>query len=125
MRGSRVTAVTNATTANAGQPFTVSWTVANQGAGPTVEASWTDRIYLSETPTLNLSAALLVAEYQRSSPLGQNETYSRTENPVTPTRAQGQTVVRVVKALTAVGLHDEARAVAAETVLASPVTLRK
>lgn len=45
--------------------------------------------------------------------------------PGGPTRAQGQTVVRVVKALTAVGLHDEARAIAVETVLASPVTLRK
>ena len=45
--------------------------------------------------------------------------------PGGPTRAQGQTVARVVKALTAVGLRDEARAIAVEAVLGSPVKLRK
>jgi hypothetical protein len=42
-----------------------------------------------------------------------------------PTRAQGQTVARVVKALLAVGLRDEARAIAIEAVLGAPVRLRK
>jgi len=41
-----------------------------------------------------------------------------------PTRAQGQTVARVVKALTAVGLHDEARGIAIESVLGAPVRQR-
>jgi hypothetical protein len=41
--------------------------------------------------------------------------------PSGPARAQGQTVVRVVKALIDVGLRDDARAIAVETVLASPV----
>jgi hypothetical protein len=45
--------------------------------------------------------------------------------PGGPTRAQGQTVARVVKALIAVGLRDEARALAVEAVLGSPVKLRK
>ncbi|NOT39461.1 MAG: hypothetical protein HOP13_03115 [Alphaproteobacteria bacterium] len=38
-----------------------------------------------------------------------------------PARAQGQTVARVVKALIAVGLRDEARALAIESVLGAPV----
>jgi hypothetical protein len=42
-----------------------------------------------------------------------------------PTRAQSQTVARVVKALIAVGLRDEARAIAIECVLGAPVRLRK
>lgn len=42
-----------------------------------------------------------------------------------PSRAQGQTTVRVVKALMAVGLRDEARAIAIESVLGAPVRLRK
>jgi len=42
-----------------------------------------------------------------------------------PTRAQGQTVARVVKALMAVGLRNEARAIATEAVLGSPIRLRK
>ncbi len=42
-----------------------------------------------------------------------------------PSRAQGQTTVRVVKALMAVGLREEARAIAIESVLSAPVRLRK
>jgi hypothetical protein len=45
--------------------------------------------------------------------------------PGGPTRAQGQTVARVVKALMAVGLRSEARAIATEAVLGSPIRLRK
>jgi hypothetical protein len=45
--------------------------------------------------------------------------------PGGPTRAQGQTVARVVKALMAVGLRNEARAIATEAVLGSPIRLRK
>ncbi len=45
--------------------------------------------------------------------------------PGGPGRAQGQTVVRVVKALNAVGLREEARAIATEAILAAPVKLRK
>lgn len=42
-----------------------------------------------------------------------------------PTRAQGQTNVRVIKALMQVGLRDEARAIAVEAALGAPVRLRK
>ena len=41
--------------------------------------------------------------------------------PGGPTRAQGQTVSRVVRALIGAGLRDEARALAIESVLAAPV----
>ncbi len=41
--------------------------------------------------------------------------------PGGPTRAQGQTVARVVKALIGAGLRDEARALAIESVLGAPV----
>src|ERR1043165_596384 len=37
-----------------------------------------------------------------------------------PQRAQGRTVARVVKALAAVGLNEEARAIAIEAVLGAP-----
>jgi hypothetical protein len=45
--------------------------------------------------------------------------------PGGPARAQGQTVVRVVESLVAVGLPDEARAIAVEAVLTNPIRLRK
>jgi hypothetical protein len=41
--------------------------------------------------------------------------------PGGPTRAQGQTVSRVVRALIGAGLREEARALAIESVLAAPV----
>jgi len=41
-----------------------------------------------------------------------------------PTRAQGQTVARVVKALTEVGLRDEARSIAIESALGAPVRVQ-
>jgi len=44
--------------------------------------------------------------------------------PGGPTRAQGHTVKRVVAALIAVGLRDEARALAIESVLGAPIRLR-
>lgn len=44
--------------------------------------------------------------------------------PSGPTRAQGHTVKRVVAALMAVGLRDEARAISIESVLGAPIRLR-
>ena len=84
----RVTSVPVPALAVAGQPFTVSWTVTNAG-GATLETSWTDRLYLSPTLTLDVNTALLVAEYQHTGSLAQNVPYSRTENPIVPTQAQG------------------------------------
>lgn len=45
--------------------------------------------------------------------------------PGGPARAQGQAVARVVKALIAVGLRDEARAIAVEAILSAPIRQRK
>lgn len=45
--------------------------------------------------------------------------------PGGPARAQGQTIARVVKALNAVGLRDEARAIAVEAILTAPIRARK
>jgi RHS repeat-associated protein len=41
-----------------GQPISVSWTVANQGAGA-ANGSWQDALYLSTKPTLDAGAVLL------------------------------------------------------------------
>ncbi len=39
-----------------GQPTTISWTVANNGTGPTSVDSWTDAVYMSTKATLDASA---------------------------------------------------------------------
>jgi uncharacterized protein (TIGR03437 family) len=75
---------------NAGQPIPVTWTVKNLGGGPTIENGWTDSLYLSESSTLNVNSALLLGSFRREGNLDNNSaSYTRTENVVVPTRAQG------------------------------------
>src|SRR5262249_38383756 len=41
-----------------GQPFTVHWTVRNDGSNQTFDDTWTDRVYLSDSPVLNAPNAV-------------------------------------------------------------------
>ena len=52
-----VTSVTPQATALGGDPFTVKWTVQNQGSSPTEDAILFDQVYLSDQPTLNAPGA--------------------------------------------------------------------
>src|SRR5208283_1619801 len=52
-----VTSVTPQATAVGGDPFTVNWTVQNQGTSPTEDAILFDQVYLSDQPTLNAPGA--------------------------------------------------------------------
>ena len=68
----------SATTAQFGQPISVTWTVQNDG-NAAATGSWSDQLYLSSQPTLNASAA---AFYQQSesanAPLAVGASYSTT-----------------------------------------------
>ncbi len=92
----RVTAVGNPSTGNAGQPISVNWTVANQGAGATAPTKWTDRIYLSPTQTFDSATALLIGSFDRTGALGNGGTYTRTESLTIPNAAQGSYFVSVL-----------------------------
>jgi subtilase family serine protease len=48
-----VTSVVPTAQAVGGQPFTVTWTVHNQGSQPTEDADWGDAIYLSDGPAFD------------------------------------------------------------------------
>ena len=50
-----VTSVVAPSAAVAGTPYTVQWTVQNQGAAATEDSILFDKIYLSQTPTLDLT----------------------------------------------------------------------
>ncbi|WDD36491.1 CARDB domain-containing protein (plasmid) [Nostoc sp. UHCC 0926] len=52
-----VTTVVPTTQAVGGQPFSVSWTVQNQGANGIAASNWVDNVYLSDSPTLNTPGA--------------------------------------------------------------------
>src|SRR5581483_3477996 len=42
-----------------GQAMTLSWTVTNQGTGPTQATAWTDAVYVSTKSTLDATATPL------------------------------------------------------------------
>ena len=48
-----VTAIQAPASCPAGTVFPLSWTVTNEGAGPTEDAQWSDGVYLSDVPTYN------------------------------------------------------------------------
>jgi uncharacterized repeat protein (TIGR01451 family)/fimbrial isopeptide formation D2 family protein len=92
----RVNAVSYPATGNAGQPVSVSWTVANQGAGPTVATKWTDRIYLTPTQTFDSATALLIGSFDHVGALNNGEAYTRTESIGIANTAQGNYFVSVL-----------------------------
>ncbi|QGZ92576.1 CARDB domain-containing protein [Microcystis aeruginosa] len=60
-----------------GKPFTVKWTVKNEGAGETDKNEWTDRVYLSNTPTISSSSQLLeLGNIKHNGKLGKGEIYT-------------------------------------------------
>ncbi len=55
--------------------FTINYTVKNQGAIPTSNGHWTDKIYLTNASNYNLSNAFLLGSFQRQSDLGVDSSY--------------------------------------------------
>ena len=72
----QVSGVDAPTTAIAGQPIALSWTVSNNGAGRTRVATWYDQVYLSSDATLNPATDTLVATYRRDGVLAKNAQYN-------------------------------------------------
>jgi uncharacterized repeat protein (TIGR01451 family) len=85
----RVTVLSNPSSSDAGQSVSVSWTVSNSGTGPTIEGSWIDRVYLSQSATFNDGQALLAASFTHAGDLAAGASYTRTENVNIPATAQG------------------------------------
>jgi RHS repeat-associated protein len=71
-----VTAVTAPTTAVEGQPITVSWTVANSGAGGTTQ-SWNDAVYLSLDTLYDPLSAIYLGYMTHTGGLAAGNTYNQ------------------------------------------------
>jgi subtilase family serine protease len=80
--------ITDATTpgsATAGMTTTVAYTTTNQGIRDvTASESWSDAIYVSNSPTFNVSTSELLAVVSHSGPLAIGETYSVTREVMMP-----------------------------------------
>ena len=94
----QVSGVTTPTTGQGGQPITVSWTVTNQGFGPTNVDSWTDEVYLSPTTTLQTSgpeAATSLGTFTHAGSLDPTQGYTQTETVNVPYSISGSYYVIV------------------------------
>lgn len=77
-----------------GQPLTVTWTVKNQGTGPTNGNTWYDRIYLSTDFTVDGSDYIL-GIYTHNGVLQVDSTYSRTEQFFLPSWVSGNYIILI------------------------------
>jgi subtilase family serine protease len=76
------------TNASSGQPFTVAWTVANQGIGTTDSSSWGDRLWLTSDPAgKNIVAQL--GTFQHIGTLAVGGNYSRSAEIILPNGISG------------------------------------
>lgn len=74
-----------------GQPMTVTWTVTNDGTGPTTAPRWTDRIYLSPDFDLRIWEPddILLGQYDNVSALNPGESYINTATVQIPANMMG------------------------------------
>ena len=75
------TAFTGPSTASAGKPLMVSWTIANQGSG-TANPPWNDTVYFSQDDVLGTGDTSL-GTFARNVALGVGQTYDKVDQPVT------------------------------------------
>jgi ELWxxDGT repeat protein len=91
----QVTTVTPPSSGIAGQFVSVTWTVANSGTGLTNTAGWSDRVYLSTSPTFSTGTATQVGTFARSGVLAATASYLNTQPVQLPLTFSGNYYVYV------------------------------
>ncbi len=84
-----VSAVDAPTAGTAGQPITITWMTANNGANRTSAPSWSDAVYLSTDTTLDKSSDRLIGTFGHSGALDTGGSYSQTQSPTIPSDVPG------------------------------------
>ena len=92
----RVTAVSNSVSGVAGQPTVISWTVANQGTGTTLNTIWNDEVYLSPTANFVKTNSTSIGAFTHTGALLVGESYMQTQNIAIPNTTQGNYYVFVL-----------------------------
>ena len=92
-----VTAVVPDSTGAGGEPFSISWTVTNEGSAGTQTDRWTDKIYLSDAPVLNAPGAkqLQLGIIERVGHLPAGDSYTSSASFDLTPAAVGQYVIVV------------------------------
>src|SRR5439155_10390536 len=71
-----------------GLPMQVSWTVANNGTGPTVTGAWLDAVYMSTSSTLD-GYAVLLGTFAHQGALAAGGSYTNTQTVKPPVGTSG------------------------------------
>ena len=79
----------------AGDTIPVTWTVVNQGTRDTRGGNWTDGIWLSPFPSLDVSQSILLADVSHSAVLAKGDSYTTTRNVTLPYGISGNYYILV------------------------------
>ncbi len=85
----QVTSVVAPSQAFSGQPFTLSWTVTNEGTGNTIDETWFDQVWMSTDNDLNTSMDTFLGSFSHIGTLDPTESYSVTETVDLPIGVTG------------------------------------
>ncbi|HVS71535.1 MAG TPA: CARDB domain-containing protein [Phycisphaerae bacterium] len=83
-----VTSVVTTPDAFSGQPTNVSWTVTNDGTGPTVAGDWVDAVYLSADGQID-SNSILLGEFGHDGVFAAGASYTQNEQVTLPAGISG------------------------------------
>ncbi|MBV6505562.1 MAG: hypothetical protein ILNGONEN_01125 [Syntrophorhabdaceae bacterium] len=81
--------------ASSGKSIEVTWRVRNQGAGTLFNGTWSDRIYLSDTPVFNRATATALGSFSRSGSVEMDSSYIMRRIMVLPNGISGDYYVFV------------------------------
>ena len=124
----RVTTGSVPSSANLGDPVTVSWTVANNGTAAAKASGWYDRLYVSNDQTLDSSDVSVSSLFRSNSPnLAGGSTYNGSRTFTVPTGATGGNYLLIATdnegAFSLETGGDQAETNEANNVLALPFTV--
>nr|WP_013334799.1 CARDB domain-containing protein [Gloeothece verrucosa]ADN18050.1 YD repeat protein [Gloeothece verrucosa PCC 7822] len=90
-----VTNITSTGQAQGGNPFSVTWTVKNQGNSATNNETWIDSIYLSDKPTLNATGANIwhLGDVKQTRNLQAGHSYTDTLDVILSPAVKGQYII--------------------------------
>lgn len=94
----QVTAIIGPNNAFSSQDIEISWTVKNEGTGPTRTDKWRDIIYISEEEVFNSSNAQPLGVYEKNAfnPLAVNDTYTAAKTVRVPAEIDGDYFIHVL-----------------------------
>ncbi|MBC3542128.1 PKD domain-containing protein [Rufibacter sp. H-1] len=81
-----------------GYPIQINWKVQNQGANGPIETAWSDKVYISKSPSFNINSATYIGKsiYTRDNDFSPDATYLQSGNFKLPDSLSGKYYVYVV-----------------------------